>query len=152
MIRKPLAIAACTTLLAVASLAACQREAAAPAPDTIASPATVAPAAPATVAAAMPDDTTQHVDFDSKAFAGTYAAPGTTLHVTADGNYRMSVHAQSAGADLETSGTWTADADARHVLLDPNSKSEADQRFEIVSHDELRSEDGSRILHRSAGM
>lgn len=154
MIRKPHAIAA-VAVLALASLAACRREPAAPAPEaaTPAPAATTLPAAPASVApaAAAPAPATP-ATFDSKAFADTYTAPGTRLQVTADGDYRLSVRAESAGADVETTGTWTVDPDARHVLLDPNSKAEPDQRYEVVSMDELRSVDGSRTLRRSAGM
>lgn len=153
MIRKPHAVAA-VAVLALASLAACKREAAQTAPG-IAAPtpaATTTPVAPASVAPAVAAPApAAPAPFDSKAFAGTYTAPGIRLQVTADGEYRLSVRAESAAADLETTGTWTADPDARHVLLDPNSKAEPDQRYEVVSMDELRSVDGSRTLRRSTG-
>ncbi len=159
MIFKLSAIVAVT--LSVAVLAACQREAATSAsttPDTsapaastapastIAAPASVAP--PATVAAPAP---AEPAAFDAQAFAGTYTAPGARLDVTAQGGYRLSVHAESANADLVSTGTWTADPDAKHVLLQPDSKDEPAQRFEVVSKDELRTQDGSRTLRRSGG-
>ena len=58
------------------------------------------------------------------------------------------MHAESANADLATDGTWTVEADGKHILLDPNSKAEADRRYEIVSHDELRAVDGGQSLGR----
>jgi copper homeostasis protein (lipoprotein) len=138
-------------LLAVAvatlAIAACKREAA---PAPVAEPAVVAPAA--TTAPAAGTDATDVVDnsapagdavaFDTKGFAGKFGAAGTSLEIAADGTYRL------AGADLETDGTWTVEDDGRHILLDPNSKAEADRRYEVVSHDELRAADGSPSLRR----
>ena len=86
--------------------------------------------------------------FDTKGFAGRFGATGTSLEIVADGTYRLSVHAESANADLETDGTWTIEADGKHILLDPVSKAEADRRYEIVSHDELRAVDGGQGLSR----
>lgn len=148
---------AAIALLAFAILAGCDRH-----PETSASPAaspattspaagTPAPAASLAPAAAAPAPA-EPVPFDSKAFAGTYAAPGLRLEVTADGTYRLHTRAEGGGGELESTGTWTADPDARHVLLDPNSKAEPDQRYEVVSMEELRSTDGSRTLRRGPGM
>jgi copper homeostasis protein (lipoprotein) len=142
--------------LAFIALAGCRREE--PAAPTVAPPATIAPASVATIAA--PTTTTtplgvaasaapgEHTDFDAKAFAGSFAAPGTRISFDADGNYTMRVHAESANADLDTQGTWTLEPDARHVLLDPTSKAEPDRRYEVASMDELRPDDGGTALQR----
>ena len=137
---------------------ACQREAepvpaASPAaaeitPDDVRDPAP-APATDATEVADMTSPTADAPrDFDTKAFAGTFAAPGTTLTVETDGRYRMSVHAESANADLESAGTWTLEADGKHVLLDPESKSDPDRRYALISNDELQPVDGGEPLRR----
>ena len=143
-------------LLAVAfatlALAACKREAEpAPAPE----PAVVVPAETAPAAETDATDVVDHasaagdaVAFDTKGFAGRFGATGTSLEIGADGTYRLGIHAESANADLETDGTWTVEADGKHILLDPNSKAEADRRYELVSHDELRAADGSQSLRR----
>jgi hypothetical protein len=144
-------------LLAIAALAGCRREEAQPMP-AVAPAATIAPATPSTIA---PPATTgapvavaesaapgEHTDFDAKAFAGTFAAAGARITFDADGNYTMRVRAESAGADLETQGTWTVEPDARHVLLDPSSKSDPDRRFEVASMDELRPDGGGQPLRR----
>ncbi len=138
---------------------ACQRDAeltpdAAPAaeitPDDVRDPAP-APA-PATDATQTGDATSPVADaprgFDTKAFAGTFTAPGTTLTIDTDGSYRMTVHAESANADLESTGTWTLQADGKHVLLDPESKSDPDRRYALVSSDELQPVDGGDPLRR----
>ena len=144
-------------LLAVAiatfALAACKREAEpAPAPES----AVVAPAE--TTEPAAGTDATEVVDhsspagdvvaFDTKVFAGRFGATGTSLDIGSDGTYQLSVHAESANAELVTDGTWTVEADGKHILLDPASKAEADRRYEIVSHDELRAVDGGQSLGR----
>lgn len=143
--QKPLAIAA---LAAVLTLAACARDAEpavepAPAATAATPPATTTPAPiPGTdaIAAVEQPDPATDTAFDSKAFAGNFAAPGTRLEVQADGIYRLTVPAEG---DVASPGTWTLEPDGRHVLLDPESKAEADRRYEIVSNDELRATDGS---------
>lgn len=154
------ALAALALLLV---LAGCNRDADAP---TVRVPATTGPEpapVPATDAAPTTDplagtDAVDVVDhgspagdvrgFDAKAFAGTYAATGTSLAVAADGTYILTVHAESADADLASAGTWTLEGDGRHVLLDPSDKSEPDRRYELVSPDELRALDGGQSLRR----
>ena len=142
-------------LLAVAiatlALAACKRDAE-PAPAPV--PAVVAPAE-TTDHASGTNATVDHSSpagdvaaFDTKGFAGKFGATGTSLEIGADGTYRLSVHAESAAAELETDGTWTVEADGRHILLDPSSKAEPDRRYEIVSNDELRAVDGGQGLRR----
>lgn len=138
---------------------ACQRDAepaaAAPpaaeiTPDDIRDPAP-APAA-ATDATEVTDMTSPVADaprgFDSKAIAGTFTAPGTTLTLDADGAYRMLVHAESADADLDSADTWLVESDGRHLLLDPESKSDPDRRYALASNDELRPADGGEPLRR----
>lgn len=151
------------TLLAIAVailvLAACKREAEpAPATQTVPAAAAQPAAAPAptdptagTDAIAVVDQSSPAGDnrtFDAKAFAGTFGATGTRLEIQADGAYRLSVHAESADADLTSRGSWTLEPDGRHILLDPESKDEADRRYQIVTPDELRALDGSQRLRR----
>jgi copper homeostasis protein (lipoprotein) len=140
------------------STTACQRDAepatdASPAateitPDDIRDPAP----APTTDATQIGDATSPVADaprgFDTKAFAGTFAAPDTMLTIDTDGSYRMTVHAESANADLESAGTWTLEPDGKHVLLDPESKSDPDRRYALVSNDELQPVDGGEPLRR----
>ena len=89
------------------------------------------------------------VAFDTKAFAGSFGAEGTSLAIDADGSYTLTVRAERAEADLISSGTWTAQADGREILLDPEDKSEPDRRFEIVSNDRLRAVEGGQLLDRN---
>ena len=143
-------------LLALTALAGCRREEAAapeaPPPATNAPEAVATLAAPATVAAPLGVTASaapgEHTDFDAKAFAGTFAAPGTRISFDADGNYTMRVHAESANADLDTQGTWTLEPDGRHILLDPSSKAESDRRYEVASMDELRPDEDGAPLRR----
>jgi copper homeostasis protein (lipoprotein) len=138
---------------------ACQRDAE-PVPDT--APATEitpddvrdpAPApAPATDATQISDATSPVADaprgFDTKAFAGTFAAPGATLTIDSDGRYRMTVRAESANANLTSTGTWRLEADGRQILLDPESKSDPDRRYALVPNDELQPVEGGEPLRR----
>ena len=89
------------------------------------------------------------VAFDTKAFAGTFGTEGTSLAIDADGSYTLTVHAESADADLTSRGTWTVQADGRELLLDPEDKSEPDRLYRIVSNDRLRAIDGGQFLDRS---
>jgi copper homeostasis protein (lipoprotein) len=127
---------------------ACQRDAE-PTPDASPAATEITPAdvrdpapAPTTDATQTSDATSPVADaprgFDTKAFAGTFTAPGTTLSIDTDGSYRMTVRAESANADLESAGTWTLEPDGKHVLLDPESKSDPDRRYALVSNDELQ--------------
>ena len=144
---------------AAIGMSACQRDAepasaTSPAaeitPDDVRDPAP-APA-PATDATEVTDMTSPAADaprgFDTKAFAGTFVATGTTLAIEADGPYPMSVDAESANADLESAGTWTLETDGKHVLLDPESKSDPDRRYALVNNDELQPVDGGEPLRR----
>ena len=73
--------------------------------------------------------------FDAKAFAGTFATDGTSLAIRADGTYTLTVHAESAGADLASDGTWTVRAGGHELLLDPTDKSDSDRVFRIATND-----------------
>ena len=85
--------------------------------------------------------------FDVRAFAGTFVSEGARLRLAADGTYAFTVHAESADADLASTGTWTVDADGG-LLLDPDSKAAPDQSFTIGSEGELVAADGGHVLRR----
>ena len=113
------------------------------APDEVAGPIAGATDAIAEIDHAAPGGDTA---FDAKAFAGTFAAEGTSLAIAADGTYTLTVRAESADADLTSGGTWTVQADGRELLLDPEDKSEPDRLYRIASSDRLRAEDGSFLV------
>ncbi|WP_206412952.1 copper resistance protein NlpE, partial [Lysobacter enzymogenes] len=120
--------------------------------------------APAPAAEAAP------AAFDAAAFAGTFRGTlpcadcsgiDTQLALKADGSYALdeSYQGKKDGA-FKGDGTWTAEDNGKRVRLDPNSKSENDRLFEIVSKDEIRMLDteGKKIdsqldysLKRAAG-
>ena len=133
-------------------LAACgQKPADEAAPATEAAAAPAAPATPAPVEAPpaptkMPEPApgtdavvTQDLSsptmaaegFDAKAFAGRYAGGGIALEITSDGLFAFS----DANAAFE--GTWSAAPGGRRVVLDPDSKSEADRQVEVIGPDTL---------------
>jgi len=129
----------------IAALSACKPQAPAEPPAPPAQPeAAAAPAAPA--ADALPS--TQGAPFDAKAFAGTFTGtlpcadcPGidTRLVLAADGTYTITESYQSRSApELKGDGTWTAEENNTRLRLDPNSKSDNDRLFAILSNDEIR--------------
>ena len=136
MNRKWMAFAAAMTV----ALAACkpQAEPAAPAPAE--------PAAPA--AAPVADATPAPVAFDAKAFAGTFSGtlpcadcPGidTKIALATDGTYTVEeTYQDRKDGHFKGDGTWTAEADGKRIRLDPNSKSDEDRMFEVISNDEIR--------------
>lgn len=142
-----------TTLLVVAAVSGCKRDtpvAAAPEAASAVAPA-AAPVEPASAVTAVVDHgspASSAPGFDVKAFAGHYAGNGTTLDIGADGDYTLVAQAQSAAASVTTKGSWNAEADGKHVLLDPESKGDADRRFEVVSANELREVEGGLTLKR----
>jgi copper homeostasis protein (lipoprotein) len=83
-----------------------------------------------------------------KDFAGSFAGSGTSVQLNADGTYAMTARAESAGADLQTQGTWTVQAAGKELLLDSDDKSEADRLYGVVSKDELKAGDGGQVLRR----
>lgn len=151
-------------LTALAALPACKREAtpaAGNAESASAEPAKTAASAPSAPAntgieientaalSGIQPNSNAPAWYDAKTFPGTFAGQGTTLALAADGTYRITVHAQSANADLESAGTWTLQPDGKSILLDPDSKDEADRSYALVSADELR-QDGGATLRRDA--
>jgi copper homeostasis protein (lipoprotein) len=146
--------------LAALALAACQREAPAPA-------ATTAPAAAAATSAATPvvaAETTMAQSgvqpgpgaVDAKAFAGKFTGtlpcadcPGIdeTLELGADGSFTLTdVYRERPQGTSTIQGTWLADADGKRIRLDPGSKAEVDRLFAIDDNDTLTllGADGSR--------
>lgn len=151
-------------LVATLAIAACKREQPAPEATPVSPPQAAAPAtetAPTEAATIPGTDAIAAVEnasaeagvqpaagIDAKAFAGVFVAEGARIEFKADGRYAMTVHAASADADLESTGTWSTDAGDRHVLLDPDDKSEADRRYQRVSPDELKAVEGGQVLRR----
>jgi len=131
--------------LVVAALSACKPQAPAEPPTPPAQPeAAAAPAAP--VADARPS--AQGAPFDAKAFAGTFDGtlpcadcPGIDTHLVlaADGTYTITEsYRERSAPELKGDGTWTAEENNQRLRLDPNSKSENDRLFAILSNDEIR--------------
>lgn len=112
----------------------------APKAETAAAPA-AAPEPAAPVAPAL----------DPKAFAGTFSGtlpcadcPGinTTLELKADGTYAVTTNYQDRkNSETKGDGTWTAEEAGQRIRLDPNSKSEEDSLYQVVSADEIRALD-----------
>lgn len=113
------------------------------------------PAAPADAAAVSAEPSTpvaasaSNVAFDVRAFAGSFtgilpctACQGidTRVELNPDGTFRLveTYQGETDGGPFEITGTWTAESAGKQVLLDPDSKSEPDHRYEIVSANELR--------------
>ncbi|MET4727871.1 copper homeostasis protein (lipoprotein) [Lysobacter enzymogenes] len=142
MNRKLLALACLATL----ALSACNKPTEAskapaettPAPETAPAPEP----APAPAAEAAP------AAFDAAAFAGTFSGTlpcadcsgiDTKLALKADGSYAIDESYQGKkDGQFKGDGTWTAEDNGKRVRLDPNSKSDDDRLFEIVSKDEIR--------------
>lgn len=70
--------------------------------------------------------------FDIKAFEGKYATGATTLEVTLEGTFTLVDNGSTV------TGTWTAQPGGKTVLLDPDSKGDADRTVEIVSADSVK--------------
>ena len=136
-------------LLAV-SLSACKQDAS---PAASAMPTAATEPAPASTPDAMPlssgsDLAAKAGDIDMKAFPGVFtgtlpcaSCPGidTRLELQADGPYKLTeAYQDEAGPPVVTEGTWTVEDEGKRVLLDPDSKSEPDRSYEIVSNDEIR--------------
>jgi hypothetical protein len=138
--------------LAVTLATACKRED----PAAPAEPAAASTTAPANTA--NPVDATSVVDntpaaagaaaVDSKAIAGNFSDGESVLELRADGSYVQTLNA--GGGSISSDGTWSGTG-SKGLLLDPNSKSAKDVAFEIVSNDELRTDNGARVFRRVAG-
>ena len=141
-----------SSLLAVilALAVACKREepAAAPQPGSATTPAT-SQANPVDATSAI-DNTPAAADstMDSKAIAGSFSDGESVLDLRADGSYVQTLNA--GGASISSDGTWSGSG-GKGLLLDPNSKSAQDVSFEVVSNDELRTDNGTRVFRRVAG-
>jgi len=133
--------------LVVVALSACKPQAPAETAAPAAPPAQPEAAAPVAPAAdAMPS--AQGAPFDAKAFAGTFTGtlpcadcPGIDTHLvlSADGTYTITESYQERSAPaLKGDGTWTAEENNQRLRLDPNSKSDNDRLYAILSNDEIR--------------
>lgn len=107
-------------------------------PEAVPAPEATAPTTAATDVPAPAEET----PFMIKAFAGTFSADGNSITLNADGTYTSKM------GDASSDGTWTADAAGSELLLDPNSKSEADGKFAVVSDNEIRAVEGGMALQR----
>lgn len=125
---------ACVFLIA---LAGCQPESVEP----VAPAAPLPAAAPVEVAVANAEPSEHTSTVDRRSLAGTFtgSAGGVemALALEGDGSFVLSeTHAGSSDA-ATIDGTWTVEAENRHVRLDPNSKAESDRLFAITSNDRL---------------
>jgi len=142
MNKKLLAVA----LLSMIALAACKPQqpaepAVAPEPAAEPAPAPVAIESDAAKSAAdMP--------FDVKGFAGQFVGmlpcadcPGIDTRITlnTDGTFTLlETYQDRKEKTTPIEGTWTAEDNGKRILLDPNTKAEADRQYEVLSHDEIR--------------
>lgn len=133
-------------LLASGLITAC-KPAASPEASVPASLPAVEPkaSAPATTAAPVEVSDKDGVVIAARALAGDFEGNNSTLVIDADGAYRQTLKA--GGAELTSSGTWTA-ASPGVMLLDPTDKAAQEVRFDVVSADELRSQDGTYVFKR----
>jgi hypothetical protein len=142
----------CLLALILAAAVACKRE----------EPAVASPPAPAAATTAAPEanpvDATAVVDntpaaeaaaVDSKAIAGNFSDGESVLELRADGSYVQTLNV--GGSAISSDGNWSGAAGGKSLLLDPNSKSAEDVSFDIVSNDELRTDNGMRVFKRVAG-
>lgn len=142
-------LGACAVVLAMAT--ACKRETAAT-PEATPASATSTPETNPVDATAAVDNTpaadTTVATLDTKALAGKFGDGESVLELRADGGYVQTL--QAGGNVISTDGSWTA-VGGDGLLLDPNSKSAEDVRFQVVSNDELRNGDGTRTFRRVTG-
>lgn len=149
-------------LLATVAIAGCRREAPAEAvasPESARTDAVAEASAPVAVETADLATSSADAPFDIKGFAGTFSGvlpcTGCTgidcrLVLNADGTFHLDETRRGDGAgsgDSSLEGTWTVEVDDTRIRLDPNSKSQDDRLFEILSNDGIRAltPDGSPI-------
>jgi len=142
----------CLLALTVASAVACKREepVAAPQPASVATPA-AAPEANPVDATSVVNNTpaaAEAATVDSKAIAGSFSDGESVLELRANGSYVQTLNA--GGGSISSEGTWSGQG-GKGLLLDPSSKSAEDVSFDIVSNDELRTDNGMRVFKRIAG-
>ncbi|MEH6422055.1 copper resistance protein NlpE, partial [Pseudomonas sp. CGJS7] len=139
MSQKLLALAC----LAALALSACNKPAEPAAPAETPKAAEAAPAAEPAPAAEAPKP-----GFDAAAFAGTFSGVvpcadcsgiDTKIEFKADGSYTIEETYQGEkGEPSKGDGNWTAEEDGKRLRLDPNSKSDDDRLFEVLSPGEIR--------------
>lgn len=142
--------------LAALSLSACKKpDDAAPAAD--APKAAEAAPAPAAPAEPMPVAEAPKAGFDAAAFAGAFSGTlpcadcsgiDTKVDFKADGSYTIEETYQGKpDGNAKGDGHWAAEEDGKRLRLDPNSKSDQDRLYEVVSNDEIRllDQDGKKI-------
>lgn len=131
--------------LATLAIAGCKPQAPAEPAETPADSAVQTSAATVATPVVEPPKTAM---FDARTFAGTFSGtlpcascPGidTELELAADGAFQLDeTYRDEKDGQRKVDGTWTAEANDQHIRLDPNSKSEDDRLYEIVSHEEIR--------------
>lgn len=139
--------------LAALALSACNKPAEAPSAPAEAPKAAEPAPAPAPAAAAQ----APKAGFDLAAFAGGFNGtlpcadcPGieTKLELKGDGSYNIDeTYQDKKDGNHKGDGSWTAEEDGKRLRLDPNSKSDSDRLFEVISNDEIRllDQDGKAI-------
>lgn len=139
---------AIATAVALLALAGCKPDAP-PAPQVDATAATPAAEAPAAAADGVDHGSPAiaNPDFDTGAFAGTYAGlipcadcPGIDMSVafTPDGKYTQTmVYRERDTTDL-SQGTWAVSADGTRITLKPEDQGGMDGLMEILSPTEVR--------------
>lgn len=135
-----LALAACKPAEPPASTTAPATDASA-----TATPSADAPTADGQAPAAEVTDQAGVV-IDRKALAGDFEGNGSRLVIQADGTYTQTLNA--GGAQLSGSGTWSA-AGPGLLLLAPQDQAAQQVRFEVVSADQLHSQDGTYTFKRA---
>ncbi|MGO1073176.1 copper resistance protein NlpE [Lysobacter sp. CA199] len=130
--------------LAAFALSACNKPTeVTPAPAETAKTAETTPAPTAEPAPEAPKP-----GFDAAAFAGAFsgtlpcadcAGIDTKIDLKADGSYAIEESYQGKkDGNFKGDGSWTAEEDGKRLRLDPNSKSDNDRLFDVVSHEEIR--------------
>lgn len=141
MTKQSLALAC----LAALALSACNK----PTEGTSAPAETPKTAEAAPVAALEPAPAeAPKAGFDVAAFAGSFsgtlpcadcAGIDTKVEFKADGTYAIDESYQGKkDGTAKGDGTWTAEEEGKRLRLDPNSKSDQDRLFEVVSNEEIR--------------
>ena len=146
---------AAITFAALVAIAGCKRDATpepTPAADTQPVASDTMPVAapePAATPEAMPAESDDTIDtgLNAKDFAGTFSGtlpcadcPGidTTLQLRADNTFALGeTYRERKVTPSRLEGTWTAEEGGSRIRLDPNSKSEQDRLYAVVSRDQL---------------
>lgn len=111
-------------------------------------PAEIPAVVPGTDAAIIEDhsNTSKEVSgFDTKNFAGLYVEGDTALNVTDDGMFALNIDGNAID------GTWSVKPDGKTVVLDPDSKGEADHKLRILSQDSVQIDGGATLQRHHGG-